>query len=177
MKKIITALLAVCTTLLLVIPAFAAEEIKCGFVMRNIGPDPVTVTITDPETKESEEVVLQGREQKTKEYAFTEPQSVRYLLEDNASPEQHSYTVELFAETDDEGSLTGYATAWITGDTVKPDELLFGTRPPAAKTGDTGNTALYIILCAGAAAAIAAVAMVILFHKRKAEPDEKTSKE
>lgn len=177
MKKIITALLAVCTTLLLVIPAFASEEIKCGFVMRNIGPDPVTVTITDLETKKSEEVVLQGREQKTKEYAFTEPQSVRYLLEDNASPEKHSYTVELFVETDEEGNLTGYTAAWITGNTVKPEEMLFGTRPPAVKTGDTRNTVLYIMICAGAAAAIAAMAMVIPFHKKKTESNEKTSEE
>lgn len=172
MKKIITAILALCASLALSLPAFASDEIRCGFVMRNIGPEPVTVRITNMETEKTEEVVLQGQEQKRKEYAFTEPETVRYLLEDNASPEKHSYIVELFVETDDEGNLTGHTTAWITGDTGKPDELLFGTRPPAAQTGDTSNTKPYIILCAGAAAAIAAAVMVVLFYKRKSGSDE-----
>lgn len=164
-----------CTTLLLVFPVFASEEINCGFVMRNIGPNPVTVTITNLTTKETESVVLQGHEQKLKEYAFTEPENVRYLLEDNASPEKHSYTVELFVETDDKGVLTGYTTAWITGDTVKPEELLFGTKPPAAQTGDTNNTKMYFLICAGATAVIASSVLTMLFAQAKRKGNEKTS--
>lgn len=164
-----------CATLLLAIPAFASEETTCGFVMRNIGPDPVTVTITNLTTKETENVVLQGQEQKTKEYAFAEPETVRYLLEDNASPEKHSYTVELFVETDDEGNLTGYTAAWITGQTVKPEELLFGTKPPAAKTGDTSNTKMYILICAGATAVIASIVLAMLFTQRKRKENEERS--
>lgn len=167
MKKMITAMLALCASLMLSLPAFASDEATCGFVMRNIGPDPVTVTITNLTTKETENVVLQGQEQKTQKYVFKEPETVRYLLEDNASPEKHSYTVELFAETDSEGNLTGYTAAWITGDTVKPEELLFGTKPPAAKTGDTADPMLYLLLCAGAVAMCAAVVLSQGFRKRK----------
>lgn len=177
MKKIITAILALCASLALSLPAFASDEIRCGFAMRNIGPEPVTVRIINVETEETEEVVLQGQEQKRKEYAFTEPETVRYLLEDNASPEKHSYTVELFVETDDEGNLTGHTTAWITGDTGKPDELLFGTRPPAAQTGDTGNLLLYLLLCAGAMGVSAAVVLPLRFKEKKRKTHAETKKD
>lgn len=167
MKILKTALLAVSVVLLLVTPVLASEEVACGFVMRNIGPDPVTVTITNLTTREKETVLLQGQEQKTKEYVFTEPGTVRYLLEDNASPEKHSYTVELLVGSDDEGNLTGYTAAWITGAAVKPEELCFGTKPPAAKTGDTAHPTLYLLLCAGAVALGAAAVLSRRIRKKK----------
>lgn len=177
MKKIITALLAVCTALVFTLPAFASEEIKCGFYMRNIGPDPVTVTITNMETKESEEVILKGQEQKWQEYAFTEPETVRYLLEDPASPEKHNYIAELFVETDEKGKLTGHTAAWIAGSTVKPEELLFGTRPPVAQTGDTGNSRDYLLACGGAGTLITAISLSLLFNRKKGDSHAERKKD
>ena len=105
--------------------AMEPTYVTLGF--SNSGKEAIQIVITDTTTQSAETIEIPANQTVERTFELTEP-GVTELLVENTDPNStdQAYIVRLYAETDENGMLQGYAVAQIEGTEDKSAELVFG---------------------------------------------------